>query len=308
MQNYIEGTNRHQSYFSTLEERVSRDNAVRLIDAFIDKLDLEKLGFGISIPKSEGRPPYAPQVLLKLYLYGYLNKIRSSRKLERECSRNIELQWLLKNLQPNYHTIADFRKLHTAGLQSMFKIYVQFLSDAGLLGKTIIGIDGSKFKAVNSKKNNYNQKKIDKHRQFIEDKTEKYLQQLNELDQQEQTGDKEELQLKKEKITEGLAKLKERTIKYDTLQEQLNNSSDKQISTTDADSRSIIIVKNIVEVAYNTQNAVDDKHNLIVHTGATNTNDGKALHNAAAQARQNLQLQKEDKLMVLADKGYHTGV
>ncbi len=307
MQNYIEGTNRHQSYFSTLEEQVSTDNAVRLIDAFIDKLDLEKLGFSKIIHKSEGRPPYAPGVLLKLYLYGYLNKIRSSRKLERECSRNIELQWLLKNLQPNYHSISDFRKLHAHPLQSMFKLYVLFLSDAGLLGKTTIGIDGSKFKAVNSKKNNYNQQKIDKHQQFIQDKTEKYLQELDELDKQEQTGDKNELHLKKEKITEGLAKLKERTIKYDTLQAQLNKTSDKQISTTDADSRSIIIVKNIVEVAYNTQNAVDDKHNLIVHTQATNNNDGKALYHAATQARQNLQLQKEDKLMVLADKGYHTG-
>jgi len=305
MQNYITGTNRSQSYFSTLEEQVSADNAVRLIDAFVEKLDAEKLGFTKTVHKTEGRPPFAPQVLLKLYLYGYLNKIRSSRKLERECRRNIELQWLLQNLQPNYHTIADFRKLHAAALQHMFKLYVQFLTEAGLLGKTTIGIDGSKFKAVNSKKNNYNQKKIDKHQQFITDKTEKYLQELDELDKQEDRGD--ELQIKKEKIAEGLAKLKERTIKYDTLQQQLDNTDDKQISTTDADSRSIIIVKNIVEVAYNTQNAVDDKHNLIVHTQATNSNDGKALYNTAIQARQNLQLQKEDELMVLVDKGYHTG-
>jgi transposase len=310
---FIQGNNRHQSYFATLEQQVRSENAVRLIDAFIEKLELEKLGFTNTVHKSEGRPPYAPQVLLKLYLYGYLNKIRSSRKLEKECSRNIELQWLLQNLQPNYHTIADFRKLHAQPLQSMFRLYVQFLDDAGLLGKTTIGIDGSKFKAVNSKKNNYpqgpvgNQKKIDKHRQFITDKTERYLQELDELDKQEQTTGKEELQLKREKIAEGLAKLTERTIKYDILQDQLNNTDDKQISTNDPDSRSIIIVKNIVEVAYNTQNAVDDKHNLIVHTQATNTNDGKALHKAAIQARENLQLQKEDTITVLADKGYHTG-
>ena len=238
-------------------------------------------------------------------MYGYLNKIRSSRKLEKECSRNIELQWLLQNLRPNYHTIADFRKVHSQALQNMFRLYVQFLSEAGLLGKTTIAVDGSKFKAVNGKKNNYNQKKIDKHRQFIEDKTTKYLLELDELDKQENT--KDELSIKKEKIKQGLAKLKERTIKYDTLQQQLESTADKQISTTDADSRSIIIVKNIVEVAYNTQNAVDDKHNLIVHTQATNTNDGKALHKAATQAKQNLQLQKEDTLIVLADKGYHTG-
>jgi transposase len=304
---YIQGNNRHQSYFATLEDQVAADNPVRLIDAFVDKLDVEKLGFTKTVPKSEGRPPFAPQVLLKLYLYGYLNKIRSSRKLARECSRNTELQWLLQNLSPNYHTIADFRKLHAQALQNMFRLYVQFLDDAGLLGKTTIGIDGSKFKAVNSKKNNYNQKKIDKHRQFIQDKTEKYLQELDELDQQEQADDKEELQLKKERIAEGLAKLKERTIKYDDLQNQLDATDDKQISTTDCDSRSILITKSIVEVAYNVQNAVDDKHNLIVHTRATNINDGKALHNAAAQAKENLQIPKEKELMVLADKGYHTG-
>jgi transposase/IS5 family transposase len=304
---FIPGSNRHQSYFSTLEDQVSADNAVRLIDAFVDKLDLYQLGFTNTVHKSEGRPPYAPGVLLKLYLYGYLNKIRSSRKLEKECSRNIELQWLLQNLKPNYHTIADFRKLHAVPLQNMFRLYVQFLGDAGLLGKTTIAVDGSKFKAVNSKKNNYNQKKIDKHQQFIEDKTARYLQELDELDKQEQTADKDEVQIKREKIAEGLAKLKERTIKYDTLQEKLNNTDDKQISITDGDSRSIIIVKNIVELAYNTQNAVDDKHNLIVHTQATNTNDGKALYKAATQAKQNLQLQKADTLTVLADKGYHTG-
>ena len=304
---YIQGNNRHQSYFATLEDQVAADNPVRLIDAFVDKLDVEKLGFTKTAHKSEGRPPFAPQVLLKLYLYGYLNKIRSSRKLARECSRNTELQWLLQNLSPNYHTIADFRKLHAQALQNMFRLYVQFLDDAGLLGKTTIGIDGSKFKAVNSKKNNYNQKKIDKHRQFIQDKTEKYLQELDELDQQEQADDKEELQLKKEKIAEGLAKLKERTIKYDDLQNQLDATDDKQISTTDCDSRSILITKSIVEVAYNVQNAVDDKHNLIVHTQATNINDGKALHNAAAQAKENLQIPKEKELMLLADKGYHTG-
>jgi len=303
---FIQGSSRHQTYFATLEDQVSIDNPVRLMDAFIDKLDLAQLGFTNTVHKSEGRPPYAPAILLKLYLYGYLNKIRSSRKLEKECLRNTELQWLLQNLQPNYHTIADFRKAHAQPLQNMFRLYVQFLGDAGLLGKTTIAVDGSKFKAVNSRKNNYNQKKIDKHQQFITDKTDKYLKEIDALDKQESSTD-DELQIKKEKIAQGLAKLKERTIKYDTLQQQLDSTTDKQISSTDADSRSIIIVKNIVEVAYNVQNAVDDKHNLIVHTQATNTNDGKALHKAAIQAKNNLQLQKEDRLMLLADKGYHTG-
>ena len=304
---FIQGQPRQQTYFATLEDQVGTDNPVRLIDAFIEKLDLQKLGFNKTVHHSEGRPPFAPQVLLKLYLYGYLNKIRSSRKLERECSRNIELQWLLQNLAPNYHTIADFRKLHAQPLQLMFRLYVHFLSEAGLLGKTTIAVDGSKFKAVNSKKNNYNQKKIDKHQQFIKDKAEKYLQELDELDKHEQTKDKDALEIKREKIKQGLEKLQERTIKYDTLQQQLNHTTDKQISTTDADSRSILITKSIVEVAYNVQNVVDDKHNLIVQTQATNTNDGKALHKAAIQAKQNLQLQKDEPIILLADKGYHTG-
>jgi transposase len=304
---FIHGQPRQQSYFATLEDQVAADNPVRLLDAFIEKLDLQQLGFQKAVHHSEGRRPYAPQVLLKLYLYGYLNKVRSSRKLERECSRNIELQWLLQNLQPNYHTIADFRKGHAQPLQSMFRLYVHFLSEAGLLGKTTIAVDGSKFKAVNSKKNNYSQKKIDKHQQFIKDKAEKYLQELDELDKQEQTKSKDDLNIKRENIKQGLEKLKERTIKYDMLQQQLNNTTDKQISTTDPDSRSIIIVKNIVEVAYNVQNAVDDRHHLIVQTQATNTNDGKALHKAATQAKENLQLQKEETILVLADKGYHTG-
>ena len=206
------------------------------------------MGFTGTVHKSEVRTSYSPAVLLKLYLYGYLNKIRSSCKLQKECSRNIELRLLLQNLVPNYHTIADFRKVHAVPLQSMFKLYVQFLDDAGLLGKTTIGIDGSKFKAVNSKKNNYNQKKIDKHRHFIEDKTARYLQELDELNQQKNRAT-DDLQLKKEKISEGLAKLKERTIKYDIQQQRLDATDDKQISTTDPDSRSIIMVKSIVEVA-----------------------------------------------------------
>jgi len=304
---FIQGQDRQQTYFATLEDQVAADNPVRLIDAFINKLDLQQLDFSKTIPNSEGRPAFAPQVLLKLYLYGYLNKIRSSRKLERECSRNIELQWLLQNLQPNYHTIADFRKLHAQSLQSLFRLYVHFLSEAGLLGKNTIAVDGSKFKAVNSKKNNYNQKKIDKHQQFIKDKAEKYLQELDELDKQEQTKSKDDLDIKRENIKQGLEKLKERTIKYDSLQQQLNNTTDKQISTTDPDSRSILITKSIVEVAYNVQNVVDDKHNLVVQTQATNINDGKALHKAAIQAKQNLQLQKDEKIILLADKGYHTG-
>ena len=194
---FIQGSNRHQAYFTTLEEQISADNAVRPIDAFVDKLDLHKLGFASTVHKSEGRPPYAPSILLKLYLCGYLNKIRSSRTVKNECRRNVEVQWLLQSLRPNYCTIADFRKLHTKSLQSMFILYIQFLGDAELLGKTTISVDGSNFKAVNCKKNNYTQKKIDKHQPFIQDKTTKYLQEINEVDKLENKLPNDEIQIRK---------------------------------------------------------------------------------------------------------------
>lgn len=302
---FIQGTNRHQTYFSTLEQQVAADNPVRIIDSFVNKLDLQKLGFSHTLPKSEGRPPYGPPLLLKLYLYGYVNKIRSSRKLEQECYRNIELRWLMQELSPNYHSIADFRKNYADALKNLFKLYVQFLDELSLLGKQTIAVDGSKFRAMNSRKNNYNQKKIDKHQGMIEQKATNYLKELDELDKEE--TDDSGLSYRKEEVEAALQRLMERKIKYDDLQQQLDNTEEKQISTTDAESRALIINKNIVEVAYNTQAAVDAKHNLFVHAEATNTNDGKALHRATAQAKKNMNLKTEDPLDVLSDKGYHTG-
>lgn len=302
---FKQGINRHQTSFNTLDQQVTADNAVRIIDAFVDKLDLQKLGLSNTVHKSEGRPPFAPQLLLKLYLYGYLNKIRSSRKLEQECYRNIELRWLMQELTPNYHTIADFRKNNSHAIKSLFKLYVHFLGELNLLGKQTIGVDGSKFRAVNSSKNNYNQRKIEKHQAMIEEKADKYLKELDELDQNE--TDDSGPSYRKEEVEAALQRLTERKIKYDDLQQQLANTEEKQISTTDADSRAIIINKNIVEVSYNTQAAVDAKNNLFVHVEATNTNDGKALHQAAVQAKENMGLKKPNSLDVLADKGYHTG-
>ena len=301
---YIQGTNRDQTYFSTLEQQVAADNPIRIIDSFVNKLDLQKLGFSQAMLKAEGRPPYAPALLLKLYLYGYVNKIRSSHKLEQECCRNIELRWLMQELCPNYHTIADFRKQYSEALKNLFKLYVHFLDDLGLLGKQTIGVDGSKFRAVDSRKNNYNQKKIDKHQAMVEDKAGSYLKELDEMDKDD--TDDSGLSYRKEEVEAALQRLMERK-KYDELQQQLDNTEEKQISTSDPESRALIINKNIVEVAYNTQAAVDAKHNLFVHAEATNTNDAKALHRATAQARKNMSLRKEDAIDVLSDKGYHTG-
>jgi transposase len=308
----IQGISRHQMQFGSLEDLIAADNPVRILDAFVDKLDLQQLGITKEIRGKKptttnpgGAPRFDDKLLLKLYLYGYLNKIRSSRKLQQECNRNIELHWLMQERSPNYHSIADFRKNHSEALKNLFKLYVQFLDELNLLGKQTIAVDGSKFRAVNSKKNNYNQKKIDKHQAMIEEKADSYLKELDDLDNDE--TDDPGPSFRKEEVEAALQRLTERKIKYDDLQRQLDNTEEKQISTSDADSRAIIINKNIVEVAYNTQTGVDAKHYLIVHAEATNTNDGKALHRAAVQAKENMNVKKEDFIDVLSDKGYHTG-
>ncbi len=313
----IQGIPRQQIQFNSLDNMLSADNPVRILDAVVEKLDpiaigLSKIGIEqCSIKKQQsktnagGAPRFDDKLLLKLYLYGYLNKIRSSRKLEQECYRNMELRWLMQELAPNYHTIADFRKIHSDALKNLFKLYVHFLDELNLLGKQTIAVDGSKFRAVNSRKNNYNQKKIDKHQAMIEEKADNYLKELDELDNDE--TDNSGPAYRKEEVEAALQRLMGRKIKYDDLQQQLDNTEEKQISTSDSDSRALIINKNIVEVSYNTQSAVDAKHHLFVHAQATNTNDGKALHRATVQAKENMNLTKEDSLDVLSDKGYHTG-
>ncbi|WP_017731544.1 transposase [Nafulsella turpanensis] len=181
---HIAGKDRFQAFTSTLEERITSDNPVRVIDAFVEVLPLEKMGFRVK-PAATGRPSYHPKHLLKLYLYGYYNRIRSSRKLAAECVRNIELHWLIQGLTPAYHTIADFRKEHPQALRKVFKAFVSFLKGVDLLEGDYVAIDGSKFRAVNSKKNNYNQAKIDRHMAYIEAKTNEYLQELEQQDSQE---------------------------------------------------------------------------------------------------------------------------
>lgn len=213
--------------FTSLDEEVAGDNPVRMIEAFVEKLDLKQLGLvhqsagrQSSRTNAGGAPRFDNNLLLKLYLYGYLNKIRSSRKLEQECTRNVELRWLMQQLVPNYHTICDFRKNHPAVLKNLFS-YVHFLDELKLLGKETVAVDGSKFRAVNSRKNNYNQKKIDKHQAMIEQKVTDYLKELDDLDK-EDTDDGGPL-YRKEEVEAALQILTERKIKYDALQQQLNN-------------------------------------------------------------------------------------
>jgi transposase len=297
----IHGSDRRQIIFSSFEDRISSDNPVRFIDAFVDKLDLQQLGVRSltqTDKKKSGRAAYSDALFLKLYLYAYLNGIRSSRKLEREAERNIELHWLLHGLVPNYHSIADFRKINAAALQNLFKLFVAFLKDAGLLGGSIIAVDGTKIRGNNSKKNNYNAKKVERHLAYIEEKTKALLDEFDKVDASEEKevllGD----------IEAKLERLKTHKIKYEQIQKELATSGEPQVSTTDPDSRALLVRGVVVEVGYNVQAAVDEQHNLVVATHTINRNDKNALHAISKEGMDNMEV---ETLTVLADKGYHTG-
>ena len=294
---HIEGISRHQLRFSSLEDAISADNQVRFIDAFVSFIDLSKLGFAIKTLKHQGRPSYRISIFLKLYLYGYLNGIRSSRKLEAECFRNIELKWLLEDIHPNYHSISDFRKENPLALKKTFKLFVSFLKDADLIGGEIIAIDGTKSRAHNSKKANFNQKKIDKHLEYIENKTNEYLTALEENDAKESPA-------KVQNIQQKIERLKGNKLRYDLLEEKLTASGEPQISTTDSDARALLVQGQVVEISFNIQAAVDAKHNLVVATHTINKNDRSALSAIALEAKENLEL---ETYTALVDKGYHNG-
>ena len=294
---HIQGISRHQLQMSSLEDKITVDNPVRFIEAFVNHIDAVKLGFQPKVLKTEGRPGFRPEVFLKLYLYGYLNGIRSSRRLERECFRNIEVQWLLEDLRPNYHSIADFRKDNPKALKQLFKLFVSFLKDADLIAGETIAIDGTKSRAHNSKKANFNQKKIDKHKEDIESKTQEYLDQLEQNDIQENP-------IAIKNIQQKIERLKQNKIKYERLEEELKKSGEPQVSTTDSDARALLVQGQVVEVSYNIQAAVDDKHNLVVATHTINRNDKNALAAIAKEAKENLEL---ETFTVLVDKGYHNG-
>lgn len=294
---HIQSQNRNQIEFSSLESQIEAENSVRFIEAFVTHLDLKQLQYKVPQLKTEGRPSYESKVFLKLYLYGYLNGIRSSRKLERESKRNIELQWLLSKLTPNYHSIADFRKDNGKALRNTFKLFVLFLKEAELIGGNTVAIDGTKVRAHNSKKNNYNPKKIERHLKYIEDKTNEYLQELEQ-------NDKEESNIKVTGIKEKIARLSQNKIKYELLEAKLEASGAPQISTTDSDSRALLVQGQVVEVCYNIQTAVDEKHKLIVATHTINRNDRNALSAIAKEAKHNLEA---EEITVILDKGYHNG-
>lgn len=299
---YIEGTDRNQTILlpEALDDYISEENAVRFIESFVAGLDLKELGFKHSELSWTGRPPYNPSDILKLYIYGYLNRQRSSRGLEREAKRNVELMWLLKKLAPDFKTIADFRKDNRVAIRGVCKEFTILCRQMDLFGREIVAIDGSKFRAVNSKKRNFNEKKFNRAIKDIEDKIDKYLDELDENDKQEE-GIKAP---SKEEIKAAIEKLKDRKDKYKTLLKGMKDRGDKQVSLTDPDSRLMKKDWNM-EVSYNVQMVVDEKHKLIVDNEVTN--EGHDSHQLSKMAKKAKETLKVERLEVLADKGYYEG-
>jgi transposase len=302
MRRFIEGTDRGQStlFPEYLEDWIDADNPVRVIDVFVEELDLGKLGFSGVEPEVTGRPSYHPSVLLKLYIYGYLNRVQSSRRLEREALHNVEVMWLVGRLAPDHKTIADFRKDNGAGLRKVCARFVELCREMGLLTTASVAIDGSKFKAVNNRDKNFTRAKVERRRVQLDESVARYLSQLDTADRQEPT---EALAVKVTRLKEKLAKLKEQMGKLAVYEKQMLASPDQQISLTDPDSRSMATSgRGSGVVGYNVQVAVDTEHHLIVTHEVTNSGSDRAqLADIAKQAKAVL---KTERLDAVADRGY----
>lgn len=298
---YIKGENRAQAILfpESLDEYISPDNPVRIIDEYVRGLDLEKLKFTHSTPSFSGRPPYHPTTMIKLYLYGYLIRIRSSRRLEAESKRNVELMWLLEKLSPDFKTIADFRKENKKALVYLFRDFTRLCNTWQLYGKELIAIDGTKFRACNSKRNNYSAKKLTRHIRYIDEKIESYLAELDEQDKLEEVDRKPDTA----EINKRIEELKKRKLKYQGYQKMLTDTGSNEISTTDPDSRLMATNNNSVEVSYNVQASVDSEHKLIADFKViTKPNDLGELAPMAVRASKIL---NKSELTVVADKGYY---
>lgn len=291
---FIKGKDRRQTTFFCLDEMVSSDNEVRLIDLFVSSLNLEQFGFKDDFGEN-GRPAYHPSDLLRLYIYGYMNRIRSSRQLEKECLRNIEIKWLMHELVPDHNTISNFRRDNPKAIKKVFRSTVKLAKHFDLIGGKLIAGDGTKLRAQNSKKKNYNQKKIDRHLDYIEGKLAEYNAILAAED-----GDDKLKKKAKEKIKEHLLHKK----KYEALEQQLEDTGEVQISTSDPDSRQLIIRNYITEVAYNIQSSVDAKYNIPIDFHLSNENDAKAMGGILERSIDSL---GHNKFTAIFDKGYHTG-
>jgi transposase len=305
MKRFVEGTDRSQSTLlpECLDDWVDESNPVRAVDAFVDALNLEKLGFDGVVPEATGRPSYHPAALLKLYIYGYLNRIQSSRRLEREAGRNLEVIWLIKRLTPDDKTIADFRKDNGPAIRKVCAQFVDLCRDMGLLMKASVAIDGSKFKAVNNRDKNFTKGKVERRRLQLEESVARYLAQLDTADLQDPS---EALVAKTVHLKEKLAKIAREMQRLEAYEKLMLASPDSQISLTDPDSRSMATSgRGSGVVGYNVQVAVDTEHHLIIAHEVTNSGSDRAqLANMATQAKAVLGV---DKLEAVADRGYYSG-
>jgi len=281
-----------------LEDFVTEDNPVRVVDVFVEGLDLEALGFERVIAKGKGRPGYHPAILLKLYIYGYLNRVQSSRPLEKECHRNVELMWLLGRLKPDFKTIADFRKSNGKGIKSVCRRFVEICRQMNMFCDSVFAIDGSKFKAVNNKSKNYTPSKVQFHIDRVEKSIEKYISQMD-------TKDKDEKDTDTSVSASKLAWLEARLVELKALEKEVNEHPDKQVSQTDPDARLMKTHHMERQVCYNVQSAVDTKHHLIVEHDVTMTVDRGQLTLVAAQVQQTL---GKKNITIIADKGYFSRI
>ena len=292
---FIQGNNRTQSILfpQSLDQIIEQDNEVRIIDLFVESINLADFHF-VSKTSNEGRPAYHPKDLLKLFVYGYLNHIRSSRQLEKECKRNIEVLWLMKQLAPDHNTIANFRRDNEKAIRKVFRYTVTIAKEFNLIGGKLVAGDSTKLRAQNSKKNNFNEGKIERHLAYIDAKLDEYNKALAEADDDN-----------KQIIEEEIKKYTERKTGYENLNQQLKQTGEAQVSTSDPDSRQLMTRNNISEVAYNVQTVVDAKHNLPIDYKVTNNNDSRALSGMLRRAKTIL---GTTDFTALYDKGYHVGI
>ncbi|WCM23624.1 IS1182 family transposase [Paraburkholderia bryophila] len=304
MKRFVEGDDRKQVALlpECVDDYIGQDNPVRVIDAFVDELDLAELDFDGATPAITGRPSYHPGLMLKIYIYGYLNRIPSSRRLERECQRNVELMWLTGRLAPDFKTIADFRRDSGAAIRNVCRRFVELCRGLKLLSSDMVAIDGSKFKASNSRDRNYTASKIDKRQQQIEESVQRYLDLIATADRTSPTG----FDVKTVRLYEKIAILRQQMRELAQIRKQLEKQPDKQLSMTDPDARSMATSgRGSGIVGYNVQAAVDTKHHLIVEHEVTNVgNDHGQLSRMALAAKDAM---GRSKLKVVADRGYFSG-
>jgi len=304
MKRFIEGEDRQQVTLlpECLDDFIGEDNPVRVVDVFVEELDLHALGFEGADPAAIGRPSYHPSVLLKLYIYGYLNRIQSSRRLEREAQRNVELMWLTGRLAPDFKTIADFRRGNGDGIRNVCRQFIVLCRQLKLFSQGVVAIDGSKFKAVNSRDRNFSPGKIDARKEQIEQSIKRYLEALETADRTQPA----EIEAKTDRLQEKIRKLRDQMRQLDKTKEELKNEPGQQRSLTDPDARSMLQQgKSTGLVGYNVQTAVDRKHHLIIAHEVTNIgNDRAQLSKMAVAAREAI---GKIKLKVFADRGYFNG-